>query len=131
MKIEEQLFTRLKLELKDTHEVVQNVRIGDCEYDIIATSQALFEKDYIFEVKYIKGNINNTWIKKVYEKISNQTNNYSEKTNRRPYRVLIIITENDNYNLVNNKMQQMSKENNFKIIVGRKSRIKYLKLVKP
>jgi len=128
MEIEKKLFTRINKEFGDTHEVVQDVKIGDFEYDIISTSKSLFEKDYIFEVKYIKGNINDKWINKLFEKIDMQTSGYSEITNRIPFRILIIVTENENYNLVNDKIKQIDKRNNFKIIVEQKSKIKYIKL---
>jgi len=128
MDIEKKLFTRINKKFGDTHEVVQDVKIGDFEYDIISTSKSLFEKDYIFEVKYIKGNINDKWINKLFEKIDMQTSGYSEITNRIPYRILIIVTENENYNLVNDKIKQVDKRNNFKIIVEQKSKIKNIKL---
>lgn len=128
MEIEKKLFSRINNQFGDTHEVVQNVKIGTFEYDIIATSKYLFKKDYIFEVKYIKENINDQWIKNVFEKIVNQTDCYSENTNRIPYRILIIVTENENYNMVNDKIKRIDKRNNFKIIVEQKSKIKFLKL---
>ncbi|WP_061994229.1 hypothetical protein [Clostridium sp. ATCC 25772] len=128
MEIENKLFIRINKKFGNTHEIVQNVKIGAFEYDIIATSKYLLKKDYIFEIKYIKGNINTEWINKVLANIDKQTSNYSENTNRIPYRILIIVTENENYNMVNNKIKQIDKKNNFKSIVEQKSKIKYLKL---
>lgn len=128
MKVENILFRKINKEFRDTHEVVQGVKIGTFEYDIIATSKYLFKKDYIFEVKYLKQNVNSEWINKILEKINDQTRNYSENTNRIPYRILIIITENENYNMVSDKIKQIDKKNNFRIIVERRSKIKYLEL---
>ena len=42
IEIENKLFTRINKKFEDTHEVVQNVKIGTCEYDIIATSKYLY-----------------------------------------------------------------------------------------
>ncbi|MBY6836547.1 hypothetical protein FDG50_03255 [Clostridium botulinum] len=127
MEIEKRLFTVINKDFRVTHEVIQNAKIGECEYDIIATGKNLLAKDYIFEVKYIKGNINDRWISRVLEQIYKKTNNYSDATNHLPYRMLIIITEKENYNEVENKMKKIDKKNNFRIIIEQKSKIKYLK----
>ncbi|BCZ45843.1 hypothetical protein psyc5s11_19100 [Clostridium gelidum] len=57
-----------------------------------------------------------------------QVTNYSEYTNHIPYRILIIITENENYNMISDRINEIPKKNNFRIIVEQRSRIKYLNL---
>lgn len=117
----EQLVAKKIIEkLALTHDVVNGFKLGDMEYDVVARGKGFLEKDYIFEIKYLKSTVNQRWYNQLIEILRKQTQNYCEMTNRSPNRQVIIVTEDSNYNQVKDFIIKQDKINNLNIMVVEK-----------
>lgn len=126
--IEQLVATKIVEEFSSTHDVVKGFKLGDAEYDVIARGKGFLEKDYIFEIKYLKSMITERWYTRIIEQIEKQSQNYSNKTNRLPYKQIIIVTEKENYMQVKNFINSKNKTNNLKINVIEKREINEYKV---
>lgn len=126
--IEQLVATKIVEEFSSTHDVVKGFKLGDTDYDVIARGKAFLDKDYIFEIKYLKSMITERWYTRTIEQIEKQSQNYSNKTNRLPYRQIIIVTEKENYVQVKNFINRKNKINNLKVNVIEKREINECKI---
>lgn len=106
-----------------THDVVKGCKLGDIEYDVVAKAKKFLDKDYFFEIKYLKSMVSEQWYKRMLYQIDIQYENYLNKTNHLPYIQIIIVTENENYDKVRKFVYKHQKINNQKISVVKRSEI--------
>lgn len=126
--IEQLVATKIVEEFSSTHDVVKGFKLGDTDYDVIARGKAFLDKDYIFGIKYLKSMITERWYTRTIEQIEKQSQNYSNKTNRLPYRQIIIVTEKENYDQVKNFINRQNRINNLKVNVIEKREINECKI---
>lgn len=126
--IEQLVATKIVEEFSSTHDVVKGFKLGNAEYDVIARGKGFLDKDYIFEIKYLKSMITERWYTRIIEQIEKQSHNYSNKTNRLPYRKIIIVTEKENYVQVKNFINKQDKINNLEVNVIEKREINECKV---
>lgn len=74
--IEQKFFDFVK-KAKKTYIVKNNIMIGTFEYDIVAFANKAFEKDYVYEVKYLKNNISPHRIEQCREQMKKLRTNFS------------------------------------------------------
>lgn len=118
--IEQRFFYWIK-NTKRTHIVKTNIMIGNCEYDVVAFSNQLFDKDYVYEVKYIRKGIYLNQIEKYREAMKELQSTYSEKLNRVPYMVLAIVVPDEIYEHTLSVVEKVKKWNNYSIDVMKES----------
>lgn len=121
--IEQRVATKIIKDFSKSHDVVYGFRLGKYEYDIVAKGKGFLDKDYFFEIKYLKNMINVAWYKKILEKVNKQDENYQEKTNRKPYVKIVFVTEKNNYNQVKEFINRQQKINNLGVDVVEKDEI--------
>ena len=121
--IEQRVATKIIKDFSKSHDVVYGFRLGKYEYDIVAKGKGFLDKDYFFEIKYLKNMINVAWYKKIIEKVNKQNENYQENTNRKPYVKIVFVTEKNNYNQVKEFINRQQKINNLGADVVEKDEI--------
>lgn len=112
--------------IKSTHQsslVKHNIKIGRCEYDVVAFSTQHFAKDYVYEVKYMKKDITSSRIEQYREQMKKLKQTFSENFNRIPYMVLAIIVPDDVYEQALNAAKKVDKWNNYLINVIKESEL--------
>lgn len=121
--IEQRVATKIIKDFSKSHDVVYGFRLGKYEYDIVAKGKGFLDKDYFFEIKYLKNMINAAWYKKILEKVNRQDKNYQENTNRKPSVKIVFVTEKNNYNQVKEFINRQQKINNLGADVVEKDEI--------
>ena len=121
--IEQRVATKIIKDFSKSHDVVYGFRLGKYEYDIVAKGKGFLDKDYFFEIKYLKNMINVAWYKKIIEKVNKQNENYQENTNRKPYVKIVFVTEKNNYNQVKEFINRQQKINNLGVDIVEKDEI--------
>lgn len=121
--IEQRVATKIIKDFSKSHDVVYGFRLGKYEYDIVAKGKGFLDKDYFFEIKYLKNMINVAWYKRILEKVNKQDENYQENTNRKPYVKIVFVTEKNNYNQVKEFINRQQKINNLGADVVEKDEI--------
>ena len=121
--IEQRVATKIIKDFSKSHDVVYGFRLGKYEYDIVAKGKGFLDKDYFFEIKYLKNMINVAWYKKIIEKVIKQNENYQENTNRKPYVKIVFVTEKNNYNQVKEFINRQQKINNLGVDIVEKDEI--------
>lgn len=121
--IEQKVAKKIIKDFSKTHNVVYGFRLGAYEYDIVAKGKGFLNKDYFFEIKYLKKNIQKDWFKKLMDKISKQKENYINQTNRLPYVKIVIVTEEIVFEKVKFFISKQDEINNLSIDVLKKSDI--------
>ena len=121
--IEQRVATKIIKDFSKSHDVVYGFRLGKYEYDIVAKGKGFLDKDYFFEIKYLKNMINVEWYKKILEKVNRQDKNYQENTNRQPSVKIVFVTEKNNYNQVKEFINRQQKINNLGVDVVEKDEI--------
>ena len=121
--IEQRVATKIIKDFSKSHDVVYGFRLGKYEYDIVAKEKGFLDKDYFFEIKYLKNMINVAWYKKIIEKVNKQNENYQENTNRKPYVKIVFVTEKNNYNQVKEFINRQKKINNLGVDIVEKDEI--------
>lgn len=117
----EQKYFNLVKSIRNTHTVKNNIMIGNCEYDIVAFSNKFFEKDFVYEVKYLRNNISLNRIEKCRENMKKLRANFSDKLNRIPYMILTIVVPDEMFERTLNIVNQMEKWNNYSVEVMKES----------
>ena len=108
---------------KRTYLIKRNIIIGRCEYDIVAFSNRLFEKDYVYEIKYMRKGITSGRIERCRENMEKLKNNFSETLNRIPYMVLAIVVPDEVYEHTLSITNNIEKWNNNSIEVIKESEL--------
>lgn len=126
--IEQLVANKIVEEFSSTHDVVKGFKLGNMEYDVIARGKGFLDKDYIFEIKYLKSMITEEWYTRIIEQIKKQSQNYSDNTNRLPYKQIIIVTQRKNYGQVKDFINRQNKINNLKVNVIEESVINKCKV---
>ena len=121
--IEQKVAIKIIKDFSKTHDVVNGFKLGNSEYDIVAKGRGFFDKDYIFEIKYLKTNIKKDWFEEIMNKMLEQKENYAKQTNRLPYVKIVIVTEKENFKNVRTFIIQQKKINNLSIDVIEKKKI--------
>ena len=121
--IEQRVATKIIKDFSKSPDVVYGFRLGKYEYDIVAKGKGFLDKDYFFEIKYLKNMINVAWYKKIIEKVNKQNENYQENTNRKPYVKIVFVTEKNNYNQVKEFINRQQKINNLGVDIVEKDEI--------
>lgn len=107
--------------IKPKYVVESNVMIGKLEYDVVAFAMDRFEKDYIYEVKYLKSNITTQRIEEYREQLKRSRTNFSNTFNRLPYMTLAIVVPDEMYESAVNAVKPIHKWNNYSIEISRES----------
>lgn len=92
--IEDDCFKYLKAKLTPKYKVYQNVKVGNCEYDIIAYSQ-YDNIDFLYEIKYRNISISLSDIKAVTKKAELAGTAYENITHRNFIINIIFVTTTD------------------------------------
>lgn len=119
----EQKFIDFVKKSKKTHTVKNNIMIGSFEYDVVAFSNKPFEKDYVYEIKYLQNSIALYKIEQFRENMVKLRNNFSEKFNHIPYMVLAIVVPDEMYEYAVTIAGQVKKWNNYSIEIFKESDI--------
>lgn len=115
----EQKFFEYVRNKKKTYIIKRNIMIRAINYDVVAFSTEAFEKDYVYEIKYLTNNESLEQIEKYREKMVDMRNNYSDEFNRIPYMVLEIIVPDEMYEDAIASSRVVKKWNNYAIEVLR------------
>lgn len=107
--------------IKPKYVVESNVIIGKLEYDVVAFARDRFEKDYVYEVKYLKSNITTQRIEEYREQLKRSRTNFSNTFNRLPYMTLAIVVPDEMYESAVNAVKPIHKWNNYSIEISRES----------
>lgn len=118
--IEQKFFDFVK-NTKKTYIVKSNIMIGTFEYDVVAFANKTFEKDYVYEVKYLENNISLHQIERYREHMKKLRANFSEELNRLPYMTLAIVVPDKMYEHTVNIAEQIEKWNNYSIEILKES----------
>ena len=112
-----------KREVEKQKEAIEksNIMIGTFEYDVVAFANKTFEKDYVYEVKYLKNNISLHQIERYREHMKKLRANFSEELNRLPYMTLAIVVPDKMYEHTVNIAEQIEKWNNYSIEILKES----------
>ena len=119
----EQKFSDLVKSTDHSRLIKCNIRIGDCDYDMVAFSNQLFEKDYVYEIKYMREGITPDRIKQYRDKMKKLKQTFSEKLNRIPYMVLVIVVADNVYEHTQSIVNGIEKWNNYLIEVKKESEL--------
>ena len=106
---------------KKAYIVKSNIMIGTFEYDIVAFANKTFEKDYVYEVKYLRNNISLHRIEQCREQMKKLRTNFSEKLNRIPYMILAIVVPDEMYEHTVNIAKRVEKWNSYSIEILKES----------
>ena len=117
----EQKFVDFVKNTKKTYIVKNNIMIGTHEYDVVAFSNKTFEKDFVYEVKYLRNNISLHQIERYREQLKKLRTNFSEELNRLPYMTLAIVVPDERYEYTVNIVKQIKKWNNYSIEIMKES----------
>lgn len=115
--IVEQRFFNWVQRHKPTHIVKSNIIIENLEYDVVAFSKERFDKDYVFEAKYLEHNVSIDKIDEYRENMKSLKKAFSDKFNHSPYMVLTIIVSDKIYEQSLTVVKKMKKWNNYSIEV--------------
>ena len=107
--------------IKPKYVVESNVIIGKLEYDVVAFARDRFEKDYVYEVKYLTSNITTQRIEEYREKLERSRTNFSNTFNRLPYMTMAIGVPDEMYESAVNAVKPIQKRNNYSIEISRES----------
>lgn len=105
------------------YKIVSDSILNGFLYDVIAMGQDMFDKDIIFEIKYLQNNIASSVLDSYVVKLYELSNNYSIETNRLPYKKLILVTTDETFNHINGLKNTQEKRNNFSIKVLKENEI--------
>ena len=122
-KVEQLVASKVIKDFSKTHDVVYGFRLGNFQYDIVAKGRGFLDKDYFFEIKYLRANIRKFWFEQIIDRTEQQKENYMEKTSRIPYIKIVIVTEEQNYDQVKVFIDKQDKVNNLCVVVVRKNEI--------
>lgn len=117
----EQKFVDFVKNTKKTYIVKNNIMIGTHEYDVVAFANKTFEKDFVYEVKYLRNNISLHQIERYREQLKKLRTNFSEELNRLPYMTLAIVVPDERYEYTVNIVKQIKKWNNYSIEIMKES----------
>ena len=121
--IEDSIVRRIYETAPANYKVVSNSILNRFLYDVIAMGQGKFDKDIIFEIKYLQKNIDITVLNSYIRKIHELSSNYSIETNRLPYKKLILVTS-DEFVDETRSLTRPQKINNLSIVVLKENEIK-------
>ena len=93
--IEDACYNYLKNKLKHKYNVHQNVKVGDCEYDIIASSK-YDNIDLLYEIKYWRNPVSEATLVHLINQSQKQGISY-ETIVHRNFRFVILIVCNEKY----------------------------------
>jgi len=91
---EDMYFELLKDKLTGNYDFFQNIKVGDCRFDIIAVSQK-DDYDKIFELKMVKQRININSFESMVQVFKDMVDCYKNETNRQAEANLVFIIQND------------------------------------
>jgi len=97
--------------------------IGNKAFDIVAFSNNYFDKDFVYEIKYIYKNITTNDIRQYQDNMRKLRKTFSEETNHLPYMVLTLITQDSLYEYTKEIVQEVKKQNNYSIEVIKESQL--------
>ena len=117
----EQKYLNYVKSIKPKYVVESNVIIGKLEYDVVAFARDRFEKDYVYEVKYLTSNITTQRIEEYREQLERSRTNFSNTFNRLPYMTLAIVVPDEMYESAVNAVKPIHKRNNYSIEISRES----------
>lgn len=109
------------------YKIVSDRILNGFLYDVIAMGQGMFDKDIIFEIKYLQNNIASSVLDSYVVKLYELSNNYSIETNRLPNKKLILVTTDETFNHIDRLINMQKKRNNFSIIVLKENEIEKTK----
>ncbi|HFI0618131.1 TPA: hypothetical protein ACGOZH_001830 [Streptococcus suis] len=98
LKIENFILKKVTEELSVTHEIIEGFKLesNNNVIDIVAVSKNLFQKDYLYEIKYSKGEISQDFLKNTVIKLNNKSKKYTEITNKIANKIIYIVTDEKN-----------------------------------
>ncbi|MEG0693826.1 MAG: hypothetical protein RR444_12190 [Oscillospiraceae bacterium] len=88
--IENRAFKYIKNSLSRTYKITQNVRVGSCEYDFVATSKQS-SADQLYEIKYLRSSQSMSYVSKTISNLNKSGIAYGESTQRNYQMNLIIV----------------------------------------
>ena len=92
--IEDACYSYLKNKLKRKYNVHQNVKVGNCEYDIIASSK-YNNIDLLYEIKYWNNPVSKAILDRSINQIKNRGISYENTAHRNFRFILLIISQED------------------------------------
>lgn len=93
--IEDACYSYLKNKLKRKYNVHQNVKVGNCEYDIIASSK-YDNVDLLYEIKYWNNPVSKFTLTRLIDQIENRGISYENTAHRNFRFIVLIISKNGN-----------------------------------
>lgn len=122
--VERMVVEKVRSDFFKTHEVIHGAKIGTLEYDVIARGRDVLQKDYIFEIRYFTNPmIAEGTIQRLLRQLGVYAENYSERMGKRPYQVLILVTDDENHSFAERRARTIGKKNNIRIMVIPESEI--------
>lgn len=94
--IEDACYSYLKIKLKRKYKVHQNVKVGNCEYDIIASSK-YNNIDLLYEIKYWNNPVPKATLVKLVNQIEKRGVSYENIAHRNFRFIILIISQADCY----------------------------------
>lgn len=121
--IENSVVRRIYETFPVNYKIVSDSILNGFLYDVIAMGQDMFDKDFIFEIKYLQNDIESSVLDRYILRLYELSHNYSIETNRIPYKKLILVTTDETFNSINDEVNKKNKINNFSIIVLNENKI--------
>lgn len=115
--IEQKIEDRIRINYESSHAIKSNIIISDYEFDIVALANNRFDKDRIYEIKYLQKEVSVDRIRKLRDDLQGKREIFSKKTNHLAYVVLILVVSNEIYNNVLSAANNVTKRNNYSIQV--------------
>lgn len=113
--IEDACYNYLKDKLKKKYTVHQNVKVGNCDYDIIASSK-YDNIDLLYEIKYWNNTVSKSFLARLIEQVERRGVSYENNAHRNFRFIILIISSQDISSEITNYLNNLILRKNLSFI---------------
>lgn len=113
--IEDACYSYLKNKLKRKYNVHQNVKVGNCDYDIIASSK-YNNIDLLYEIKYWNNPVSKATLARLVNQIENRGISYENTAHRNFRFIILIISQEDCFSETTDYLNNLISHKNISFI---------------
>ena len=113
--IEDACYSYLKNKLKRKYNVHQNVKVGNCDYDIIASSK-YNNIDLLYEIKYWNNPVSKATLARLVNQIEKQGISYENTAHRNFRFIILIISQEDCFSETTDYLNNLISHKNLSFI---------------
>ena len=115
LEIEDACYDYLKTKLKRKYNVRQNVKVGNCDYDIIASSK-YNNIDLLYEIKYWNNPISKATLVRLINQIEKRGILYENTAHRNFHFIILIISQKDCFSETKDYLNDLISRKNLSFI---------------